>query len=113
MPSIETTSPVAASQAKRQNIIRVIAVLYALSLLVNAFLFIPQARDILRHHDSSNVSLTTFVSFWILILIAVVYGAATHDNITTFCYALSLITCGIVVILIVKYKKKKRTYQRL
>ena len=77
---------------------------FAVSLFVNAILFIPQVRIIFRTKTTKDVSLITFVGFNIIQLFTVLHGLITHDYILLFGYVLSLITCGAVSALVIYYR---------
>jgi MtN3 and saliva related transmembrane protein len=80
--------------------------LFATGLIVNAFLFIPQAWSIYRKKRSDEVSLITFGGFWLIQLFIVIHALIKHDWLLFIGYMLALITCGSVIILALMYKKK-------
>ena len=84
----------------------VIDAFFGISLFVNASLFIPQAARLIKKKDSQDLSLITFVGFCITQIAAIAYGYLHHDYILMIGYALSLLTCGVVTVLIVHYRKK-------
>jgi MtN3 and saliva related transmembrane protein len=77
---------------------------FSISLLVNAFLFIPQARLIYRRKDVNDVSLVTFIVFNIIQLFTVFHGLIIRDYILVFGFLLSMLTCGTVSWLILYYR---------
>lgn len=81
--------------------------LFALSLFVNALLFIPQAWRLYTQKESMEVSLITFIGFWIGQLLTVIHAIIKSDWILFSGYIGALITCGSVIILTIKYRAKK------
>lgn len=81
--------------------------LFAISLFVNALLFIPQAWRLYQQKESREVSLITFIGFWIGQLLTVFHALIKHDWILFGGYMFTLITCGTVVILTIKYRYNK------
>lgn len=78
--------------------------MFAIALLVNALLFIPQAWRIFKQKKSEEVSLITFGGFWLTQALTVFHAFINHDMILFIGYILALITCGSVIILAIKYK---------
>ena len=85
---------------------------FSISLLINAILFIPQARIIIKTKNVQDVSLITFVGFNIIQLFTLFHGVLTHDYILVFGYLLSIITCGTVSALIIYYKYFNKSNKR-
>lgn len=86
------------------NIQSVIEVIFSCGLFINAALFVPQIIRIIKEKDTKDLSLITFVGFWVLQLTTVFHGFLNDDYILAFGYILSLITCGAVVFLIIFYR---------
>jgi MtN3 and saliva related transmembrane protein len=82
----------------------IVEIIFSLSLLLNALLFIPQALRIFKVKSASGLSLLTFAGFNFIQLATVCHAYLTKDWILFFGYLLSLITCGIVTFLIVRYR---------
>lgn len=80
---------------------------FSISVIVNAILFIPQARMIFRTKSVKDVSLVTFVGFNVIQLFTMLHGLITHDYILVMGYLLSIVTCGSVSILIIYYRYMK------
>lgn len=80
--------------------------LFALALLVNAALFIPQAWRIYQKRDGSGVSLITFGGFWITQLLTALHALVNADKILLIGYILALLTCGSVILLAWRFRKK-------
>lgn len=57
----------------------VISILYSLALGANALLFIPQSIKIYREKSAKNVSLITFVGFFLILVVGILYGIQKHD----------------------------------
>ena len=81
--------------------------LFAASLFVNALLFIPQAWRLYKQKESKEVSLITFIGFWIGQLLTVCHALIKSDWILFSGYIFALITCGTVIILTIKYRCNK------
>lgn len=79
---------------------------FATGLFINAMLFIPQAIRIYKTRTAKDLSLTTFIGFWLTQLAAVIYGYIHQDYILMFGYILALMTCGVVTILIITFRAK-------
>jgi MtN3 and saliva related transmembrane protein len=80
---------------------------FALSLFINAALFIPQCRSIMINKDSREVSFITFFGFWLIQLATTLHGFLKHDYLLAFGTLASMVTCGYVIWLIVYYRLKK------
>ena len=85
---------------------------FSISLLVNAILFIPQARIIYRTKSVKDVSLVTFVGFNVIQLFTLLHGILTHDYILVFGYFLSIVTCGTVSVLIIYYRYMRTSKEK-
>lgn len=83
-----------------------IEVIFSMALFVNAILFIPQSIEIYRKKSSNGVSLLTFLGFLLIQLFIVLHAIIKHDYILLIGYLLSMITCGSVVALILRFKNK-------
>lgn len=79
---------------------------FGAGLFINSLLFIPQIIKVLREKAAHEFSRITFVGFCLTQLSAIVYGAYQNDKILMIGYALALITCGALTILIFKYGDK-------
>jgi MtN3 and saliva related transmembrane protein len=83
---------------------QIIDTIFGAGLFVNALLFIPQAIRIMKAKQARDLSITTFIGFSLLQLIATSYGWVHHDYILMIGYFLSLVTCGFVTCLVIYYK---------
>lgn len=81
-----------------------VTVIFSLSLLLNAALFIPQAIKIYRNKSSLGVSLLTFAGFNFIQFATVLHAYLSKDWILFWGYLLSFLTCASVTGLIIKYK---------
>jgi MtN3 and saliva related transmembrane protein len=86
---------------------RIFDIFFSFSLFANAMLFIPQIISILKNKSQKGISIFTFSGFLIIQASIVLNGLIKNDYILAFGTALSLITCGTVVILILYYRKKE------
>lgn len=84
----------------------IIDVIFGVGLFLNAMLFVPQAIRIFSKKESRDLSLTTFLGFCAIQLIAILYGYLHKDWILSFGYLLSLFTCGTTTFLIILYRSK-------
>ena len=83
----------------------IINFVFASALVINALVFIPQAIKIFREKGAKNVSLVTFLGFLGTQFAVVLHGLIVHDYILVGGYLLSMLTCGSVILLVIKYKK--------
>ena len=83
-----------------------INVFFSFALLLNAFLFIPQAVKLYRLKHSSELSLLSFAGFGFIQLVTVIHGYLVKDYILMFGFMLAFITCSTVTILILAYRHK-------
>jgi signal transduction histidine kinase/CheY-like chemotaxis protein len=84
----------------------VIELVFSLALFINALLFIPQIIKIIKNKSAPDVSLLTFAGFFLIQLAIVFHGLIQHDYLLVWGYAFSMVTCGLVVILILLYGKR-------
>lgn len=83
-----------------------INLLFGFGLIINAFLFIPQILKLIKEKDSSELSILTFGGFCALQLLSVLHGLIIHDYVLAAGFGLSLLTCGILSLLILFYRKR-------
>lgn len=79
---------------------------FSIALFVNAFLFIPQAIKIWQDKSAKGVSLVTFVGFLIIQFAVLLHGLINKDYLLVLGYLLSMFTCGAVIYLAIKYRKR-------
>lgn len=82
-----------------------IDILFGFGLFINAILFIPQAVKLYIKKTADNLSFITFIGFNIFQLLTALHGYFHQDYILMLGAALSFITCGLVLFLIVLYNK--------
>lgn len=82
-----------------------INIIFEIGLMVNAFLFIPQAIRIFKRKNSKGVSLLTFGGFWCIQIFIFLHAIIQKDWWLGIGSILGLITCGINVFFILKYRK--------
>lgn len=80
---------------------------FAISLFVNAALFIPQIMRIAAKKDSKEVSLITFLGFWLIQLSTTLHGFLIKDYLLAFGTLASMLPCGYVILQIVFYRITK------
>lgn len=81
---------------------------FGIGLFINSMLFIPQAIRIWRQGEAKDLSMTTFIGFWLTQITAIIYGYLHHDYILMFGYILAAITCGFVTAQIIIYRIRER-----
>lgn len=81
---------------------------FAISLIVNALLFIPQIIILWRKKSAENVSLITFLGFNVIQFFTFVHGLMLKDYILAIGFLLSIITCATVTSLIIYYRLKEK-----
>lgn len=82
-----------------------IEVIFGIGLFVNAALLIPQIIKLLKEKHANDVSLITFAGFVIINAFTVLHGIIVHDKWLVLGYSLSVVTSGIVTVLIVWYRR--------
>lgn len=85
----------------------IVNIIFATGLFINAMLFIPQAWRIYRKEEARDLSMVTFIGFWMTQISAIFYGYLNHDHILMWGYVLAATTCGIVTTQIIFYRLKK------
>jgi two-component system, OmpR family, aerobic respiration control sensor histidine kinase ArcB len=81
--------------------------LFALALVMNALLFIPQALRLYKTRSSQGLSLFTFGGFLLIQGAILVHGLIHQDYLLSIGYLLSILSCGTVVVLIFLYHNPK------
>lgn len=84
----------------------VIEIGFSLSLFINAVLFFPQIIRMMKEKTSRGVSFITFFGFLLIQLWTVMHGFLRQDYLLAYGTILSMITCGVVALLIVYYRYK-------
>ena len=82
--------------------------IFGFGLFINAALFIPQILLLLKKQHADDVSLTTFLGFFIIQLFTILHGLYTHDWILVAGYIASIATCGTTTMLIIYYRFKNK-----
>ncbi len=85
----------------------IVAVIFALGLLCNALLFVPQAVAVWRKKTDEGISLITFGGFSLLQVIGIVHGLYQRDLSLTLGMAASLLSCGTVTALTLFYRLRR------
>jgi PQ loop repeat. len=81
---------------------------FSIALFVNAVLFVPQIIKLWRTKEAKGLSLLTFAGFNLIQILAVLHGYLKQDYVLMVSFLLSLITCGVITIQIIIYKKVKK-----
>lgn len=85
----------------------VIETLTSIALFINAALFLPQIKLLLKTKKSDELSLTTFLGFNLIQLLTLLHGFIGGDRILVYGMSLSLLTCGSISFLIIYYRHIK------
>src|SRR3984957_16187779 len=86
------------------NLNAISELLFSSALFINALLFIPQLIKIIKEKTAHDVSLLTFVGFW-LIQAAIVWHGFLHQDVLLFWgYLASMATCGLVILFLIIYR---------
>jgi len=75
------------------------------ALFINALLFVLQALKLFKSKSTQGISFITFLGFLFIQLFVVLHGIIQRDPILIMGYSLSMIACGVVVILLYCYRK--------
>jgi len=84
----------------------IIETIFSISLFINAILFVPQIIQLYKIKNSKSFSLTTFVGFNLIQLSILLHAFLHKDYLLAIGTGLSLITCGIIVFMILFYRRK-------
>lgn len=90
-------------------ITKIIELIFISALFINALLFVPQAIKIYQKKHSEDISLVTFIGFFLIQVSIILYGFIKQDYLLTFGYLLSAIACVTVIVLALFYRKKSIT----
>lgn len=77
---------------------------FSIGLIVNAFLFIPQALAIYKTKNSNSVSVTTFLGFNVIQGFTISHAYLVHDYMLFFGMFASFLTCASVTGLSLWYR---------
>lgn len=86
----------------------IIEITFGFALFINALLFVPQAVRIFREKSAIGVSLLTFLGFLLIQFIIVLHGIIHQDFPLMIGYLLSMLSCGLVVMLILFYRSNDK-----
>lgn len=85
-----------------------VALVFGFGMILNAALFVPQAWHLLRTRNAQGISISSFVGFNLLQLTGALHGFFQHDPALAFGMLASLVTCGSVTVLAVRYRHPER-----
>jgi MtN3 and saliva related transmembrane protein len=85
----------------------IVAVIFGLGLGCNALLFVPQVLTVWRKKSDEGISLITFGGFSLLQVVGIVHGLYQQDLSLILGMAASLLTCGSVTMLTIRYRVKR------
>lgn len=83
----------------------IIESLFALGMFINGTLFIPQAIKIFRLKEARDLSLLTFFGFNFIQAVTILHGIIKQDFALAIGMSYSFITCAMVTLLIIKYRR--------
>ncbi len=83
-------------------------VIFFLSMVANAALFIPQAIKLYQLKDSREVSLITFLGFIIIQVFTALHAYLIGDRLLFTGMLLAMTSCGAVIYLAVLYRLRNR-----
>lgn len=78
---------------------------FSMALFLNAILFIPQAVRIFKEKTAAGISFITFLGFLVIQFSIILHAIIVRDSLLLFGYFFSFLTCGVVVFLILFYRK--------
>ena len=81
-----------------------VEIMFAAALFINALIFIPQAFHITRKKSAKGLSLVTFSGILFCQLAMLLHGLMIKDLLFTLGYTVSLLSCGLVVLLMFRYR---------
>ncbi|MBS0359468.1 MAG: hypothetical protein JSS53_09380 [Proteobacteria bacterium] len=79
---------------------------FSVAMFINGMLFLPQAVKIIQKKSAKDISLITFAGFCFIQLSSVIHGFVEKDYALMWGMGYSFITCGIVIILAIVYRKQ-------
>ncbi|WP_440615182.1 PQ-loop domain-containing transporter [Cysteiniphilum sp. 6C5] len=82
----------------------IVKMMFALSLFINALLFLPQTIKVIKLKSSENISIVTFIGFLAIQLVCVLYGFLVEDWILALGFMLGMVACVTVVIAAIYYR---------
>ncbi|MGA3344080.1 MAG: PQ-loop domain-containing transporter [Terracidiphilus sp.] len=85
----------------------IVAVIFGLGLGCNALLFVPQVLTVWRKKSDEGISLITFGGFSLLQVVGIVHGLYQQDLSLILGMAASLLTCGSVTMLTIRYRVRR------
>lgn len=80
-------------------------IFFMMGAFLNAALFVPQILLLYKSKNSKTVSLQMFLGFNIIQFSTALHGYMSEDYILMWGYTLSFITCGLVTVLILVYRR--------
>ncbi len=80
-----------------------VALIFGLGMIVNAFLFVPQVLAIWRKRTAQGVSVLTFAGFNAMQFVGALHGYYQDDWYLAIGMFASLLTCGSVTVLALIY----------
>jgi MtN3 and saliva related transmembrane protein len=81
---------------------------FSISLLINAALFIPQIIALIKSKSAKGVSLLTFAGFNAIQIFIMLHGLIIKDYLLAIGYFLSILSCGMVTVLVIYYRYFKK-----
>ena len=91
-----------------KELVDIVDILLPISLLLNAVAYLPQIWRLFKVKESKELSIWTFILFWVGIFLVTVHGIFQHDYVLAWSYSPSLITCTVILVMIVYYRKSRK-----
>ncbi len=84
----------------------IVAVIFGFGMLISAALFVPQIVHLWKSKTSKGVSLVSFAGFNALQAIGALHGYYQGDRALMIGMIASLLTCGSVTLLALRYRER-------
>ena len=86
-----------------------VALIFGLGMVLNAALFVPQAVHLWRTKTAQGVSVASFAGFNLLQGVGALHGYFQGDYALMVGMLASLVTCGSVTLLALRYARRAQT----
>lgn len=84
----------------------IVAMIFGFGMMLNAALFVPQALRLWRTKTASDISIPPFLGFNLLQSTGILHGWFQGDWALTLGMVASLVTCGSVTLLAIRYRNR-------
>lgn len=90
-----------------KEITDIVNILLPISLILNAVAYLPQIWRVCKMKKSKELSISTFILFWVGIFLVIAHGALQHDWLLVWSYFPSLVACTVMIALILAYRRRE------